>query len=369
MLKPSVAVIYPHYPHYRDAIFQSLINSDEFVFDFYFSRNVIDKTIAESDRIKIGKIVPSIVIGPFVYQLGLHRKIASGQYHAVIFLGNPYFLSVWVYAFIARMASTKVLFWTHGWLSREKGIRSCIRKLFYRLADGLLLYGNKARQIGADLGFNSECLHVVYNSLDYEKQKAIRNKLLNFRAKTAEPEAPLLFVGRLVPEVQLELLIDALVILRERNFLVPRVLIVGSGPERARLESKSSLHALNVEFCGPIYSEEELGVLFLDALCVVSPGKVGLLAMHALAYGAVVVTHGNSDKQMPEFEALRQGVTAELFNEGEAQSLAFVLADLLKRQNPRQNAAIAIADIEQNYTPEKQRDAIEGALRKHLSLS
>ena len=365
--KQTVAIVYSHFPHYREAIFRELNNSEEFEFDFYFSRDAVDQTIAESSKIEIGRVLPALVIGPFLYQFGLHRKLLSGSYKAVIFLGNPYHISVWIYSLIARASSTRILFWTHGWLSRERGIRGILRSLFYRLADGLLLYGNRAREIGLEFGFKSRRLHVIYNSLDYDKQKRVRDELL--QSQTAQPicEPYLLYVGRLVREVQLELLVDALLILKEQYDLSPRVLIVGAGPEQASLSSKCSRCSLNVHFCGPIYSEQELGALFINAVCVVSPGKVGLLAMHALAYGAIVVTHDNLDNQMPEFEALQLGVTGEVFREGDARSLAVILENVLARHEQRRFSNVAIAEIEAKYTPQKQRSVIEAALRQHIN--
>lgn len=45
-------------------------------------------------------------------------------------------------------------------------------------------------------------------------------------------------------------------------------------------------------------------------LCV-SPGNVGLTAMHSLVFGCPVITHNCFEWQMPEFEAIQPGITGD----------------------------------------------------------
>ena len=39
----------------------------------------------------------------------------------------------------------------------------------------------------------------------------------------------------------------------------------------------------------------------------VSPGNVGLTAIHSLSYGTPVLTHNNFNNQMPEVESIQPG--------------------------------------------------------------
>ena len=72
---------------------------------------------------------------------------------------------------------------------------------------------------------------------------------------------------------------------------------------------------------GPCYDEQILGELFYNAHVCVSPGNVGLTAIHALSFGCPVITHDNFPYQMPEFEAIASNVTGDFFKQN-------VLADL-----------------------------------------
>ncbi len=60
---------------------------------------------------------------------------------------------------------------------------------------------------------------------------------------------------------------------------------------------------------GACYDEEIIGELIFNAQLCVSPGNVGLTAMHSLVYGTPVITHNNFSNQSPEFEAIIDGKT------------------------------------------------------------
>ena len=47
---------------------------------------------------------------------------------------------------------------------------------------------------------------------------------------------------------------------------------------------------------------------------LVSPGEVGLTAIHSMTYGTPVITHNNFSCQMPEHEVIIPGITGEFFD-------------------------------------------------------
>jgi glycosyltransferase involved in cell wall biosynthesis len=100
------------------------------------------------------------------------------------------------------------------------------------------------------------------------------------------------------------------------------------------------------------------------ARAVVSPGKVGLTAIHALAYGTPVITHANFDVQRPEFEAILPGQTGDFFPEGDVDELAQVLTRWLDTPRSEDERRSAVASIEANYTPKRQVELIEAALSR-----
>jgi glycosyltransferase involved in cell wall biosynthesis len=117
------------------------------------------------------------------------------------------------------------------------------------------------------------------------------------------------------------MLLDAVAKLRERGRPV-NVAIIGDGPERAALQAHAERLGLKVAFLGACYDEARIGEVLLASNACVAPGQVGLTAMHALAFGVPVVSHGDPSKQMPEFESIVPGSTGSLFQEGNLESLA-----------------------------------------------
>lgn len=360
--RPRIAVIYTHFPHYRAPVFAALRHSQRYDFDICYDAR------SQPEGVRAGQAADrhlrSRRLGPLWFQFGVLWALIRSRPDGVILLGNPYIVTNWLVALLLRALGRPVLMWTHGWLRAASGPREWLRNGFYRLADGLLLYGERARAIGVARGFAPDRLHVIHNSLDYALQARIRRSLPDHTQTARTETAPyLLCVGRLVEELRLDLAIAALRLLVRPGAPPCRLIVVGDGPLRGQLEAMAA--GLPVEFRGAIYDEATLGALISGALAVVSPGKVGLLAMHALAYGAPVVTHDDMARQMPEAEAIEPGRTGLLFRHGEARDLARVMETYAQGHGPR-DPARAIAVIEQNYTAARQLDLIEAALDRHF---
>ena len=100
------------------------------------------------------------------------------------------------------------------------------------------------------------------------------------------------------------------------------LLIIGEGPELSALKEIAQKEKIDhfIYFAGAIYGEEVFRYLSLAKLSVI-PGNVGLSAMHAMALGIPVISHDNFNIQMPEFEAIIEGVTGSFYEEGSIESL------------------------------------------------
>ena len=89
------------------------------------------------------------------WQKGLLKKCLNRDFTAFIFLGDMYYLSTWICALILKIQRRKVYFWTHGAYRMEKGLKGWMRKRFFSLADGFMLYGNYAAGILQKQGLES----------------------------------------------------------------------------------------------------------------------------------------------------------------------------------------------------------------------
>jgi glycosyltransferase involved in cell wall biosynthesis len=306
----------------------------------------------------------------FLWQSGLYTTLVKGEYEKVIFLGNIHYLSTWLAIIHLKLNNKKVIFWTHGVTSNEKGVKWFVRKLFYNLGDSVLLYGHNAKKTMIDNGFPKGKLNVIYNSLDYNKQLLYRKQITNEVITTTKsnlfrnPDLPyVVFVGRLTPQKQLEMLVEAVKICFN-NSLQFNTLFVGKGESKDTLEALTKKYKLEnyVNFYGPCYDEKELSKLIGSADLCVSPGEVGLTAMTSLGYGTPVLSHDDFNNQMPEYEAIMPGINGELFERGNIEDLACKIESWLKyasnvtRKDIQNNCFLIIDD---KYNPKNQVTIID----------
>lgn len=303
------------------------------------------------------------------WQKGLLRLAIRRDIDVIIFLGNANFLSTWLAALLARLMQKRVLFWTHGWLRKEQGVKAIVRNLFYRLAHGLLLYGNRAKMIGVENGFAKNSMHVVYNSLGYRTQKTIMSGITNDRIKLVREmffsdwKTPvLIYTGRLTKSKDLGLLLSAMSQLQDQGFNTS-LLLVGDGPEREPLTQLAKASGLAVYFYGSCYDEHKLSELIMSANVTVAPGQIGLTAMHSLGYGTPIITHDDPNDQMPEWEAIVPGVTGEIFKRGDVHDLARTIQKCCRHPWPDEDVRRqCVAVIDQFYNPDFQRQVINRAV-------
>lgn len=393
----KVLICYHYFAHYRKPVLQELSKSQqletELVSDFCAEQASLDTLRPEHfangpEHLPNGNDEPKIRwhqvrnwwIGPFLWQRGLLTVIRRTDAQAIVFLGNAVFLSTWVAALIARLRGKRVYYWTHGLYGSEKRLKKFLRLALYRTANGgLLLYGHHAKQLLIQAGFPPEKLHVVYNSLDYQNQVSLRESLGRGDIDQTKREIfgdgckyPIvMFVGRLMPIKKLPLLIGAVLRFQEEKQPV-NLLIVGDGPKREELESLVPESLLPfVSFQGACHDEKKLCRLIHCADLCVSPGNVGLTAMHCLAFGTPVVTHGDMTWQMPEAEVIEEGINGGFFIRDNLDALCDAIKPWLDNSDQRRQAVrqCCVRSVEQNYTPKRQREIMERFLLDGLEES
>ena len=380
-----VAVVYHFFAHYREPILRLLCQQSspnpEYVMVSDTKPNITIKTIdpgkAEIPVEKGGlrwQFVRNRWMGGerVLWQTGLIRLALSRKYDTIIFLGMSQFASTWVSAILARLTGKKVLFWTHGFYGNEGWLKMWFRKRFYKLAHCMCLYGNWARKICIEKGFDPEKLYVVFNSLDYDAQVRMHDRIDPDRCRQLreeffeDPDLPVLFfVGRITPQKHLDMLLRVAGTLTERDRAV-NVLLIGSGPERESLQQLSETLSLKgqVHFYGACHDEQELSMLIsLSDLCV-APGEVGLTAMHSMVYGTPVVTHNDPTHQMPEFEAVIEGKSGDFYEYGNEDDLADTIerwfAQAGERDQVRRDCQEVIGKY---YNPHVQVEIFNAAVR------
>jgi glycosyltransferase involved in cell wall biosynthesis len=362
------------WPHYRQAVMAALDARPEISFDFYGSGEPYNG-IKHAEPSAVRRFVRAPfrrIRGHKQWQPAALSVALRGGYDAIIYLGDPHFLSTWAGAAAAAIRRTPVLFWAHGWLRDEPPAKSRARNLFFGLADHMLVYAERAKRLGVATGYPADRITVVYNSLDVDRADAIVARIADGTLDSARPQAlfadpgrPLLIcTARITDLCRFDLLLDAAARLARRGRPV-NVLLVGDGPALPALEVQARALGVAVHFYGPCYDEEVLGQLIYHADLTVSPGKIGLTAMHSLMYGTPAITHGNLDEQMPEVEAIEPGRTGVLFAHGDADALAEAIAGWLDAAPDRSAVrAAARAVIHEKWNPQTQAAIIARAVQE-----
>jgi glycosyltransferase involved in cell wall biosynthesis len=369
--KVRVAVIYDGFPHYRKGVIEELAASDNY--DYYFFGNLTyrDTSIKTYDFKPGIKVVrtSSVSWRHFNVQTNIFNGLLRNKISHCIFLGNPWFVSYWVLTPILRLLGKKVYFWSHGWITqREPRVRGTVKHLFFRLPHALLLYGHRSKEIGLSRGFSAGRMYVINNSLDYRAQKTLFDSLTHISQTELRREfrfpldrKVIICTARVTLKCRFDLLMHAANKLKSSNseiFLV----IVGDGPEKETLSALATSLGLAHTFWGACYDEATIAKLYKASDLTVSPGKVGLTAMHSMAYGTPVISHDNFDHQMPEYEAIVPGVTGDFFAENSSDELARVILKWFD-EHAKKPERECIERIEAEFTPSFQRRAIESALQ------
>ncbi len=367
----KVCGIFNFAPHYRLPIFKLM--GEELGVDFYFC----DK-LSYTDSIKK---VDYSQLPTFKRELKLKKIRSRSIWSGMLILAfKPYDMyiitpdyrspSQWLFLLACKLLGKKVVGWWHGIAPGYKasGREWTQKKIFHKHLSGSFIYGDKAREYMDEIGYPSKNKLTIYNSLDYETSLTNRKKDLSssvYREYFGNNNPVLLFIGRLTKIKKLDMVILAHQMLLERG-IKTNVVFIGSGDEEDVL--KKCIKQGNEKyfwFKGPVYNEDEISTLLYNADLCVSPGNVGLTAIHALYYGLPTITNDNFLTQMPEHECIIPGETGDFFEDGNKESLATKIekwfATCHNRQQVREKC-YKVADS--TFNPYRQIEIMKEMIKK-----
>ena len=220
------------------------------------------------------------------YQRGLMSWLKEWNPDSLIVEANPRYLATpsavrWMHA-----RGRKVLGWGLGapalnpsqsWGGNKRRIT------FINQFDGMISYSQRGAQEYAALGFPREKIFVAPNAVSPAPVRSPDH------GRRAMDRATILFVGRLQARKRVDHLLRACSEIDPN----PRLIIVGNGPERARLQSLAQQIYPAAEFTGEKHGEE-LIPFFAETDLFVLPGTGGLAVQQAMSHGLpVIVAQGD----------------------------------------------------------------------------
>lgn len=340
--------IFNYAPLYRKSIYAKI--DEEFDTQFYFGDMVSD--IAKMDYEDFKKYPVTVRDRKIGGKVLWRRDISFlpfKNYDAFLIIGDLS-LSYFLFMILSHLLGKKVYAWGHGDKSFA-GKSKHYAKWFYNHCDGFFTYGEGGKKRLVELGVPENKLHVIYNSLndgvDPQVQAVCDSTIIKDHFNNGLPT--IVFVGRLTKVKRLDWIIEAQDAHLKRG-IGYNVLIIGDGNEAASLKEMAVARRLEnyIWFYGECYDDEKLSVLLYNSDLCVSPGNVGLTALHSMTYGTPVISHNDFETQMPEYEVIVPGKTGDLYVKGDFKDFCMSIERWLSagydRDAVRQNCYDIIND-------------------------
>ena len=361
----KICCVFNYPSHYRESIYKYL--DERFNCDFFFGDRLEGKIksmpVTTLDGYKATFKVKIFSNGyKWCSQI---KQIFSSEYTIFLITGDLSYSINWLLLIYAKLRGVKIYTWSHAIKGNLSFLKRIYYKLFFGNMTGIFLYGNNTKRNMISLGYASEKLHVVYNSLSYDSQLKIRQHISEdsiFCEHFHNGYPVLSFIGRLICDKKLEHILSVQSSLKEQGIYV-NVVFIGDGEDRANLEQEVKKRQLEnmVWFYGASYNENENANLLFNSWLTVSPGNIGLTAIHSMMYGTPVITHDNYINHGPEYEAIQEGITGSFFKEDCLQDLEAKIVHWIGmlKENREIYRGLCYQMIDRYYNPHFQMQVFE----------
>lgn len=365
----KICVILNVAPHYRKGIFEKIDQN----FDAWFVAGTENGDIRNLDftnfrnPVHWTKNFPSRGF-PFI-QKGISQFLFKG-FETFIISDDITKLNHWSFLLYCKLTGKRTFAWTHGWYGKESFGKKIIKKIFLNLFTGIFLYGDRAKSLMVKEGFNSDKLFVIHNSLDYNSQLQQRTNVQTtdvYSRHFGNRRPVIIFIGRLTAVKKLNLLLEALSNLKKEGKIF-NLTFIGDGTETDNLKALCNSLGLNsqVWFYGACYDDRINSELIYNADLCVAPGNIGLTAMHVMMFGCPALTHSDFKWQMPEYEAIRPGITGDFFIKDDIASISQSIYNWFRvKEGDREKVRMdCYNEIDNYWTPEYQIEIIKKAIEQ-----
>lgn len=300
------------------------------------------------------------------FQRGLLQLLRSSRWDAFFWEGAHANLSGYLAARWCRRRCIPSICWIKGYFTPQNALRRGMNRLLLRAAHAFLPYGDTTHEFLKAYGVRPEQIVRAYNTVDVEMIVAQQASLCQQGQAMLEAigwswARPLLaVVGRLIPEKRVQ---DALYAVARASQcgLDAYLLVVGDGPERARLELLAGELGIRsrVHFTGRVPEHGDSAALAVADVAVF-PGVPGLAINQAMALGTPVVI---ADLPGPDGEMVQHGETGWRYPEGDLEALLAVIHSALHATERTQVVQKAREEVLQRRNLKQYAEAFKEAVR------
>jgi glycosyltransferase involved in cell wall biosynthesis len=329
----------------------------------------------ENDRYGLGDVDLSYHHYPYelittgslqdVSVLRLMRILAVRTFNSdadIVVIAGYHKLEYWAQLFAALLTRKKVMvFCDSTYFDQPRGqfFKDICKRVFFRCCDGFFCYGQRSKEYLLNYNVPANAIFIRCQAaalpLGYRADDALEKRLSVLRTGISPT---ILYVGRLAPEKNLSLLLEAF---QKLSVEIPEIFlrIVGEGPERKRLEEATRRMGLSarVIFTGGM-SGDRLYTEYVNAACLVLPSVSepwGLVVNEALSSGCPVVV---SERCGCVPELVLDGVTGFQFATFDVNDLKESLAKALHVSFNTEDRAYNCIALTENFTPIKAAHSV-----------
>jgi len=232
-----------------------------------------------------------------------------------------------------------------GWIKKsfvrlQASVYKEISKKLYNRFDALVNYVEKGREVFGSYGVDQEKIFITYNSIDNEVINDLKSKVESMPPILDYNPHRIFHIGRLVEWKRVDLLIDAVDLLKDKYPSI-ELLIIGDGPLLDKLKKQATTLGLNdnIKFLGAIYDATLLGQYFKSCSLYVLAGMGGLSINESMAWGLPIVC---SVCDGTEKHLVIDGYNGKFFEDGNLEDLKdkidFFLSDEARTKQMGKNS-------------------------------
>lgn len=311
-------------PEYRAPFFDALADASSDGLSVFAGQPRKQESITTYEDLKVAKFVSAnnlhLLKGGFYIcvQTNFTDWLEQWQPGALIVESNPRYLSTsqairWMHA-----RRHPVIGWGLG-APKSNGLESALRKRFLQSLDAVISYSKIGAEQYIAAGIKPEYVFVAPNAVASRPTQPP----LARPGQYTDDRPTLIYVGRLQARKRLDMLINACAALP--GSIQPRLILIGEGPDRPRLEQLAAQVYSQTEFTGARHGSE-LDPFYASADLFVLPGTGGLAIQQAMAHTLPVIV-GEADGTQTELVREENGW---VLPDTSAETLAITIREALQ---------------------------------------
>lgn len=327
--RATIAILQRYMPHYRLPFYEKLITSSKYNWEFLHGTHpgrCESGLETKSDTVLPVRPIRNLNFRKIVLQVDVNRWFQEQHYKAVVFDLGWQIISNAILPLVAHRYGMAVIPWSKGIAENGRPrsvLRQIVERAYIRECDALIVYGKVSANYFINLGYPAEQIFVAQNTVDVKQIvkdiPASQIKAVGLRKRLGlEKKIVVGYLGRLVPEKKVELIIKAFASARKYR-VNEHLVIAGEGPCRGALESlaRASSASASIYFTGRV-PEDEQNAYFQLFDVYVSAYSAGLAILEAMANGKIVLM---TPEARPETELIDDGVTGFVTKDFSIKSL------------------------------------------------